>query len=138
MGAAELPEDPTIAEMIRWISRRYHMTKADLARMFQATQSTVHYWLETGRISYRNLKKVRSSYYYLHNTKDPHAEERKCHSCGTWRPLSRYRTGKAICRECENRKTLKHYWDNRDSELRRRKAKGWRGGNPEAAGSRPA
>jgi hypothetical protein len=30
MGAPELPEDPSIAEMIRWISDRYDMTKADL------------------------------------------------------------------------------------------------------------
>jgi hypothetical protein len=125
MGAPELPEDPSIAEMIRWISDRYDMTKADLARMFQTTQSTIHYWMRTCRISYRNLKKVRSSYYYLHNTRDPHSEDRKCHDCGIWQSLSRFRDGKAICRDCENRKTLKHYWDNRQSELERRKAKNW-------------
>jgi hypothetical protein len=125
MGDAELPDDPTVGAMISWIAGRYGMTKADLARMFQTTQSTIHYWVRTGRISYRNLRKVRSSYYYLHNTRDPHADDRKCEECGTWRPLSRFRNGKAICRECENTKTLKHYWQNRESELQRRKAKNW-------------
>ncbi|MBN1835136.1 MAG: hypothetical protein JW820_04745 [Spirochaetales bacterium] len=125
MGDAELPDDPSVAEMIGWIAGRYQMTKADLARMFQTTQSTIHYWVRTGRISYRNLRKLRSSYYYLHNTRDPHAEERKCQECGQWRPLARFRDGKAICRECENTKTLRHYWQNRENELERRKAKNW-------------
>ena len=125
MGAAELSDDPGVAEMIQWIADRYDMNKADLARMFQTTQSTIHYWIRTGRISYRNLRKLRSSYYYLHNTRDPHGDERKCEECGQWRRLPRFRVGKAICRECENAKTLQHYRENRESELRRRKAKNW-------------
>lgn len=125
MGAALLADDPSVAEMIRWIANRYAMTKADLGRMFQTTQSTIHYWTRTGRISYRNLKKLRSSYYYLNNTRDPHTEERKCQGCSQWRPLSGFRGGKAICRDCENAKTLRHYWQNRENELRRRKAKNW-------------
>jgi len=125
MGDAELPDDPSVAEMIGWIAERYRMTKADLARMFQTTQSTIHYWVRTGRISYRNLRKLRASYYYLHNTRDPHMDERKCQECRQWRSIARFRDGKAICRECENTKTLQHYRQNRESELERRKAKNW-------------
>ncbi len=88
MGENTLPDDLPVAEMIRWISDRYNMSKADLARMFQTTQSTIHYWLKTGKISYRNLKKLRASFYYLHNTRDPHADERKCDQCRKWRPGS--------------------------------------------------
>jgi hypothetical protein len=123
MDSGQLPDDPTVADMLGWISGRYRMRKADLARMFQTTQSTIHYWARTGRISYRNLKKLRSAFYYLHNTRDPHAEERKCQECARWRPLAQYRDGKAICRSCENRRTLRHYWDNREAELLRRKAR---------------
>jgi len=120
-----LPDDPSVAEMIGWIAERYHMSTADLARMFQTTQSTIHYWMKTDRISYRNLRKVRSSYYYLHNTRDPHAAQRRCEECRRWQSVAQYRNGKAICRTCENKKTLEHYWKNRDQELARRKAKNW-------------
>jgi hypothetical protein len=121
----KLSDDPTVAEMIGWIATRYRLSKADLARMFQTTQSTIHYWIKTDKISYKNLRKVRASYYYLHNRKDPHADERKCLGCGRWTPVSQFRGGKAICRSCENKKTLDHYWANRDDELKRRKAKNW-------------
>jgi hypothetical protein len=125
VSSEKLPDDPSVGEMIEWIATRYRMNNADLARMFQTTQSTIHYWSKTGKISYKNLRKVRSSYYYLHNSRDPHAEERKCQECGRWMPVSQFRTGKAICRSCENKKTLEHYWENRDHELKRRKAKNW-------------
>jgi hypothetical protein len=125
VSSEKLPDDPSVGEMIEWIATRYRMNNADLARMFQTTQSTIHYWTKTDRISYKNLRKVRASFYYLHNIRDPHAEERKCQECGRWMPVSQFRTGKAICRSCENRKTLEHYWENRDDELKRRKAKNW-------------
>ena len=102
----ELPDDLPVSTMIRWIADKYNMSKAD-------------------RISYKNLKKVRASYYYLHNTTDPHAGERKCEDCRKWQPVDQYRDGKAICRSCENKKTLQHYWENREQELKRRKAKNW-------------
>jgi hypothetical protein len=120
-----LPEDPSVGEMIGWIASRYRMSKADLARMYQTTQSTIHYWMKSGRISYKNLRKVRASYYYLNNSRDPHADERRCEDCGCWQPIGRFREGKAICRSCENEKTLEHYRQNRDQELKRRKAKNW-------------
>lgn len=123
MPSEKLPDDPSVAQMIGWIAARYRMNNAALARMFQTTQSTINYWIKTNRISYKNLRKVRSSFYYLHNTRDPHADERKCQECGNWMPVSQFRTGKAICRSCENKKTLEHYWENRDDELKRRKAK---------------
>jgi hypothetical protein len=121
----KLSDDPTVAEMIGWIATRYRLSKADLARMFQTTQSTIHYWTKTDKISYKNLRKVRASFYYLHNRRDPHADERNCLECGRWIPVSQFRGGKAICRSCENKKTLEHYWDNRDDELKRRKTKNW-------------
>jgi hypothetical protein len=125
VSSKKLPDDPSVAEMIEWVATRYRMNNADLARMFQTTQSTIHYWNKTNKISYKNLRKVRASFYYLHNIRDPHAEERKCQACGRWMPVSQFRTGKAICRSCENKKTLEHYWENRDDELKRRKAKNW-------------
>lgn len=125
MASEKLPEDPSVSEMINWIAARYKMSMADLSRMFQTTQSTIHYWIKTNRISYKNLKKVRASFYYLNNSKDPHADERKCEQCRRWLPISQYRNGKAICRSCENKKTLEHYWENREEELKRRKAKNW-------------
>jgi hypothetical protein len=121
----KLPEDPAVGEMIGWIASRYHMSKADLARMYQTTQSTIHYWIKSGKISYKNLRKVRASYYYLNNSRDPHADERRCEDCGSWQPIGRFREGKAICRSCENEKTLEHYRQNRERELKRRKAKNW-------------
>jgi hypothetical protein len=120
-----LLEDPSVREMIGWIASRYHMSKADLARMYQTTQSTIHYWLKSGKISYKNLRKVRASYYYLNNSRDPHADERRCESCQLWQPVVSFRAGKAICRSCENAKTLEHYRRNREQELKRRKAKNW-------------
>src|SRR5512137_3001081 len=102
--------------MVRWIASKYRMSKADLARMYQTTQSTVHYWLKTGKVSYKNLRKVRASYYYLNNTRDPHGDERKCEDCGRWQPVAQFRSGKAICRSCENKRTLEHYRENREEE----------------------
>ncbi len=122
---SQLAEDLSVAEMVRWIAAKYRMSKADLARMYQTTQSTIHYWLKTGKISYKNLRKVRASYYYLNNSRDPHSDERKCEDCGAWQPVSQFRRGKAICRACENKKTLEHYRENREEELKRRKAKNW-------------
>ncbi len=63
----ELPEDPPVREMLDWMMSTWGMTKSDLARMFQRTQSTIHHWLNTGQVSHRNLMKIRSSYYFLHD-----------------------------------------------------------------------
>ncbi len=121
----DLPEDPQIREMLEWIMSTYDMTKSGLARMFQKTQSTIHHWLRTGQISHRNLMKVRSAYYFLHDAKDPHAGERKCERCGKWLSGADFREGKAICRSCENSRTLDYYWSHRDEQLSKRKAKNW-------------
>ncbi len=130
-----LPDDPSPSEMLTWIAGRYSMSKADLARMFQTTQSTIHYWMRTDRISYRNLRKLRASFYYLHNAADPHAGERRCQSCLLWKDAGEYRDGKAICRGCENRKTLEAYWRHREETLERRRARaGGRQRRPSAAG----
>ncbi|MGA2642500.1 MAG: hypothetical protein ABSG21_16545 [Spirochaetia bacterium] len=101
------------------------MTKSDLARMFQRTQSTIHHWLNTGQVSHRNLMKIRSSYYFLHDSRDPHANERKCEKCGKWLSQKEFRSGKAICHSCENSRTLQYYWAHREEQLTKRKAKNW-------------
>ena len=115
MNHKSLPDDPDVLYMLKWIMKRYNMKVSDLARMFQTTPSTIHYWLTTGRMSYKNLKKLRSSFYFLNNSKDPHAGERKCRRCGKWLPLSEFRNGKAICKACENKRTLEYYHNNRNN-----------------------
>jgi hypothetical protein len=125
MPAELLPDDPSVQEMLSWIMSTYTMTKADIARMFQRTQSTIHHWLATGKISHRNLMKVRSSWYFLHNARDPHASERRCEACARWLSQRDYRQGKAICHGCENSRTLRYYWAHREEQLSKRKAKNW-------------
>ena len=119
----KVSENPSVPQMINWISDRYNMNKTALARMFQTTQATIHYWQKTGKISYKNLMKLRRSYYYLHNTTDPHAGQRYCRCCRKWHPLAKFREGKAVCRACENKKTLQHYWTSRDLRLKKHSAK---------------
>ena len=63
----------SLQSMLRWIYRTYDMSPSALACMFQKSPRTIHAWLSEGRISPRNGTKIRSSYYYLNNEKDPHA-----------------------------------------------------------------
>jgi hypothetical protein len=123
--AAELREDPPVKEMLEWMMDAWGMSKSDLARMFQRTQSTIHHWLNTGQVSHRNLMKIRSSYYFLHDARDPHSNERRCERCGKWLPQREFREGKAICHGCENSRTLQYYWAHREEQLTKRKAKNW-------------
>ena len=58
--------------MLQWISKKYEMSPAALARMFQRNARTVNVWLKEGRISEKNGTKIRSAFYYLNNTIDPH------------------------------------------------------------------
>ena len=81
---AQLAGEASVREMLGWIMSAHGMTKSDLARMFQRTQSTIHHWLNTGQVSHRNLMKIRSSYYFLHDSRDPHGGERLCERCGKW------------------------------------------------------
>ncbi|MGA2977367.1 MAG: hypothetical protein ABSF77_18835 [Spirochaetia bacterium] len=62
--------------MLRWISRTYDMSPAALARMFQRNSRTINVWLKEGRISEKNGTKIRSSFYYLNNSPDPHDPNR--------------------------------------------------------------
>ena len=112
MSKDNLPDDPSLQYMLKWISAKYNMKKSQLARMYQTTPSTIHYWLTTGKVSYKNYKKIRASFYYLNNTKDPHAGMRKCTLCRKWLPLSDFRSGKSICKSCENNRTLEYYHNN--------------------------
>jgi hypothetical protein len=41
--------------------------------MFQRNARTVSVWLKDGRISEKNGTKIRSAFYYLNNSRDPHA-----------------------------------------------------------------
>jgi hypothetical protein len=59
--------------MLRWIRKTYDMSPGALARMFQKSPRTISAWLSEGRISTRNGTKIRSSYYYLNNQRDPRA-----------------------------------------------------------------
>lgn len=120
-----LPKDSSVPDMLEWIASKYNMNKADLARMFQTTPPTIYHWLKNGRVSHKNFMKIRASYYYLHNSKDPHTNERKCLDCKKWLALAGFRKGKAICRNCENKKTLGYYWNNRKEQLKKRKVKNW-------------
>ncbi|MCF7937656.1 MAG: hypothetical protein K9L68_03560 [Spirochaetales bacterium] len=95
------PNEPDNLYMLTWIMQRYRMSLASLARMFQTNKSTVHYWLKSGNMSFRNEKKLRSSFFYLNNTKDPHQNKRLCSSCRRWLDLDRFRYGKSMCRSCE-------------------------------------
>jgi hypothetical protein len=121
----EVPGDLPVRVMLEWIMSTHGMTKSDLARMFQRTQSTIHHWLNTGQVSHRNLMKIRSSYFFLHDSRDPHAGERLCERCGKWLPQTEFRSGKAICHACENSRTLQYYWAHRSEQLSKRKAKNW-------------
>jgi hypothetical protein len=59
--------------MLKWIRKTYDMSPGALAHMFQKSPRTIHTWLSEGRISTKNGTKIRSSYYYLNNERDPHA-----------------------------------------------------------------
>lgn len=60
--------------MLQWISRTYGMSPAALARMFQRNERTITHWLRDGRISIKNGTRIRSSFYFLNNRRDPAAE----------------------------------------------------------------
>jgi hypothetical protein len=60
--------------MLQWISKTYDMSPSALARMFQRNRRTIGVWLKEGRISPKNGSRIRSSFYYLTNTKDPRAD----------------------------------------------------------------
>jgi hypothetical protein len=67
--------------MLKWISRKYDMSPAALARMFQRNARTVSVWLKEGRISEKNGTKIRSAFYYLNNTPDPRDPRRSGIDC---------------------------------------------------------
>ena len=58
--------------MLKWIRTTYDMSPTALARMFQRNARTVSVWLKEGRISEKNGTRIRSAFYYLNNTRDPH------------------------------------------------------------------
>jgi len=60
--------------MLQWISRTYGLSPAALARMFQRNERTITHWLRDGRISVKNGTRIRSSFYFLKNRRDPRAE----------------------------------------------------------------
>ncbi len=62
--------------MLQWISRTYGMSPAALARMFQRNQRTINQWLKEGRISVKNGTRIRSSFYFLTNARDPRNADR--------------------------------------------------------------
>jgi hypothetical protein len=63
--------EKTPRSMLKWISRTYDMPPSALASMFQRNRRTIDSWMKEGRISVKNGTKIRSSYYYLNNMRDP-------------------------------------------------------------------
>lgn len=68
--------EKTPQSMLRWISREYRMFPADLARMFQKHQRTIHAWLKEGRISVKNGARIRTSFSFVNGKRDPQDAER--------------------------------------------------------------
>jgi hypothetical protein len=63
--------EKTPQSMLKWISRSYDMSPAALAHMFQRDRRTIDAWLRGSRVSVRNGTKIRSSFSYLANMRDP-------------------------------------------------------------------
>ena len=99
MLGKKIPDDPPIQDMLHWIMKEFKMSKNDLTRMFQTSIMTIDKWLNSGKISHKNLKKLRLSYYFLNDMKDPHAGERKCPQCGKWHDLSDFKNNR-FCNSC--------------------------------------
>lgn len=66
--------EPSVHSMLQWISRKYRMSEADLARMFQKDDITVNSWLSTGRIAPVDGGRIRSSFYYFNNRRAPNPD----------------------------------------------------------------
>jgi len=62
--------------MLKWISRTYDLSPTALARMFQRNARTISVWMKEGRIPETNGNKIRSAFYYLNNSPDPHDPRR--------------------------------------------------------------
>ena len=63
--------EKTPQSMLKWISRTYDMSPAALAHMFQRDRRTIDSWLRGSRVSVRNGTRIRSSFSYLANMRDP-------------------------------------------------------------------
>jgi hypothetical protein len=63
--------EKTPSSMLKWISRTYDLSPSALAFMFQRNRRTIDSWLREGRISAKNGTKIRSSFSYLNNMRDP-------------------------------------------------------------------
>lgn len=63
--------EKTPRSMLEWISRTYDLPPSALAFMFKRDRRTIDSWLREGRISAKNGTKIRSSFYYLNNMRDP-------------------------------------------------------------------
>jgi hypothetical protein len=63
--------EKTPQSMLKWISRTYDMSPAALAHMFQRDRRTIDSWLRGSRVSVRNGTRIRSSFSYLANERDP-------------------------------------------------------------------
>lgn len=63
--------EKTPRSMLKWISRTYDMSPGALAHMFQRDRRTIDAWLRGGRITLRNGTRIRSSFTYLADLRDP-------------------------------------------------------------------
>ena len=61
----------TPRSILRWISRTCEMPPAALALMFQRDRHTIDPGMRGSRVSLRNGTKIRSSFSYLADLRDP-------------------------------------------------------------------
>ncbi len=69
-------EEKSPQSMLQWISRTYDLSPAALARMFQRNARTISVWMKEGRIPEKKGNRIRSAFYYLNNSLDPHDPRR--------------------------------------------------------------
>ena len=98
MADCILPENPEPRFILTWLTESYSMDISALAWMFQTSADSIRSWMKGETVSHKNLMKLRKSYYFLNGTVDPHAGERRCMICDSWRPSSDFKN--SLCSSC--------------------------------------
>jgi|WetSurMetagenome_2_1015567.scaffolds.fasta_scaffold906798_2 hypothetical protein len=63
--------EKTPRSVLRWTARMYDMPPCALAHMFRRDRRTMDAWQRGSRISLRNGTRIRSSFTYLADLRDP-------------------------------------------------------------------
>jgi hypothetical protein len=101
MAVKALPDNPEPRYILQWISDSFHMGMQGLAWMFQTRSETIQLWMKGGKISSKNLLKLRKSFYFLNGKIDPHVGKLYCTHCTVWKPVEEFRNGNGRCKKCE-------------------------------------